>query len=408
MNSRFPLCQIAEFRYNLCLLRLLWGSFESAIAPHRAAQRGAAVADNIHMADTDRDLPKHVRNGFMRYRDFQPLTQGGEAVLRTCLDENLGRTVVMKTLQPQYQNLETYQKRFLREARVTAQIPHPCTIPVYELSRDAEGNAYFTMKRLRGRDLSEILDRIAEGDADVIARYPLTTIINALLHCAQCLAFAHNHGVIHRDMKPANIMIGDYGEIMVMDWGLAKVSSMKDNDEVDQLLRSGQQNIPGRLTGRGDVQGTPFYMSPEQAVETGDVDERSDIFNMGIILFEVLTNETYISGRNFREIRRRLQEDPVRSPRKVAPKKNIPPELDAICVKALQKSPTDRYQKMSEMENDLRAWMCGTAVSVYSEPTLRRLLKWRDHKVLSSASLLWMVIGAVLCVALQVLWALLG
>jgi serine/threonine-protein kinase len=356
------------------------------------------------MADTDRDLPKHVRNGFMRYRDFQPLTQGGEAVLRTCLDENLGRTVVMKTLQPQYQNLETYQKRFLREARVTAQIPHPCTIPVYELSRDAEGNAYFTMKRLRGRDLSEILDRIAEGDAEVTARYPLTVLINALLHCAQCLAFAHNQGVIHRDMKPANIMIGDYGEIMVMDWGLAKVSSMKDNDEVDQLLRSGQQNIPGRLTGRGDVQGTPFYMSPEQAVETGDVDERSDIFNMGVILFEVLTNESYISGRNFREIRRRLQEEPPRSPRRAAPKKPIPPELDAICLKALQTLPADRYQKMSQLENDLRAWLCGTPVSVYHEPAWRSVLKWRGNKVVGAASLLWMAMGVLLCVVLQVLW----
>ena len=366
------------------------------------------MADNIHMADTDRDLPKHVRNGFMRYRDFQPLTQGGEALLRTCLDENLGRTVVMKTLLPQYQNLETYQKRFLREARVTAQIPHPCTIPVYELSRDAEGNAYFTMKRLRGRDLSEILDRIAEGDPEFTSRYPLQTIINALLHCAQCLAFAHNQGVVHRDMKPANIMIGDYGEIMVMDWGLAKVSTMKDNDEVDQLLRSGQQNIPGRLTGRGDVQGTPFYMSPEQAVETGDVDERSDIFNMGIILFEVLTSETYISGRNFREIRRRLQEDPVRSPRSTAPKKNIPPELDAICFKALQKNPADRYQKMSDFENDLRAWLCGTPVSVYQPSLLSRLLKWRNHKVLCSASLLWMLIGVALCMAVQVLAGLLG
>ena len=100
------------------------------------------VAKNIELSETDRDLPKHVKNGFMRYRDFAPLTQGGEAILRTCVDENLGRVVVMKTLQPQFQNLETYQKRFLREARVTAQIPHPATIPVYELSRDADGNAY--------------------------------------------------------------------------------------------------------------------------------------------------------------------------------------------------------------------------------------------------------------------------
>ncbi|MEY3173466.1 MAG: Serine/threonine-protein kinase PknD [Planctomycetota bacterium] len=407
-KSRIPLWYFRGFRYSSeCPVSVVVGVHDRFGPLKGLPQKGAAVADNIHMADTDRDLPKHVRNGFMRYRDFQPLTQGGEAVLRTCLDENLGRTVVMKTLLPQYQNLETYQKRFLREARVTAQIPHPCTIPVYELSRDAEGNAYFTMKRLRGRDLSEILDRIAEGDPEFISRYPLQAIINALLHCAQCLAFAHNQGVVHRDMKPANIMIGDYGEIMVMDWGLAKVSSMKDNEEFSQLLRSGQQNIPGRLTGRGDVQGTPFYMSPEQAVETGDVDERSDIFNMGIILFEVLTSESYVSGRNFREIRRRLQEDPVRSPRSVAPGKNIPPELNAICVKALQKNPADRYQKMSDFENDLRAWLCGTPVSVYQQPLLRRLLKWRDHKLLCSASLLWMLIGAGICIALQLLVSLL-
>jgi serine/threonine protein kinase len=409
LKSRFPLWYFRRFRYSS---QRPFPVFVGVHNRFEAAQglplKGAAVADNIHMADTDRDLPKHVRNGFMRYRDFQPLTQGGEALLRTCLDENLGRTVVMKTLLPQFQNLETYQKRFLREARVTAQIPHPCTIPVYELSRDAEGNAYFTMKRLRGRDLSEILDRIAEGDPEFTSRYPLQTIINALLHCAQCLAFAHNQGVVHRDMKPANIMIGDYGEIMVMDWGLAKVSTMQDNDEVDQLLRSGQQNIPGRLTNRGDVQGTPFYMSPEQAVETGDVDERSDIFNMGIILFEVLTSESYISGRNFREIRRRLQEDPVRSPRSTAPKKQIPPELDAICVKALQKNPADRYQRMADFENDLRAWLCGTPVSVYTPSVVDRLLKWRNHKVLCSASLLWMLIGAGLCIAIQVAVGLLG
>ncbi|MFM7920444.1 MAG: serine/threonine protein kinase, partial [Planctomycetaceae bacterium] len=148
------------------------------------------MTDNINMADTDRDLPKHVKNGFMRYRDFQPLTQGGEAILRTCVDENLGRTVVMKTLQPQFQNLETYQKRFLREARVTAQIPHPCTIPVYELSRDSEGNAYFTMKKLRGRDLSDILDRIAENDAATIQKYPIPQLLQVLVQCAQCLSFA--------------------------------------------------------------------------------------------------------------------------------------------------------------------------------------------------------------------------
>jgi len=361
------------------------------------------VTDNITMSETDRDLPKHVKNGFMRYRDFQPLTQGGEAILRTCVDENLGRTVVMKTLQPQFQNLETYQKRFLREARVTAQIPHPCTIPVYELSRDSEGNAYFTMKKLRGRDLSDILDKIAEGHQETIEKYPLDSLINVLVHCAQCLAFAHNQGVVHRDMKPANIMIGDYGEIMVLDWGLAKVWDMEDDDEVDKLIRSGQQTIPGRLTGRGDVQGTPFYMSPEQAVETGDVDERTDIYNMGIVLFEVLTNQSYMSGKSFKEIKRKLLEDPLRSPVSVAPKNRIPAELNAICVKALQRTPAERYQKMSEMENDLRSYLLGKSVSVYEEPWYRRILKWRERKIFSLASLLWMLAGATVTLLAQLI-----
>ncbi len=361
---------------------------------------------NIALSETDRDLPKHVKNGFMRYRDFQPLTQGGEAILRTCVDENLGRLVVMKTLQPQYQNLETYQKRFLREARVTAQIPHPATIPVYELSRDSEGNAYFTMKKLGGRDLSDILDQITANHQPTIEQFPLESLVNVLIHAAQCLSFAHDHGVVHRDMKPANIMIGDYGEVMVLDWGLAKVWDMDDNDDGDQLIRSGKQVMSGRLTGRGDVQGTPFYMSPEQAVETGDVDERSDVYSMGIILFEVLTGESYMSGKNFKEIKRKLLEGPVREPIRAAPKKKISAELNAICVKALQRQPVDRYQKMAMMIEDLRAALLGNPVSVYKEPMLAALLKWRDRKVFSVASLIWMLAGAGILLTVEFLFKL--
>lgn len=361
------------------------------------------MTESIRLAETDRDLPVHVRNGYMRYRDFQPLTQGGEAILQTCLDENLGRVVVMKTLQPQYQNLPQYQKRFLREARVTAQIPHPATIPVYELSRDAEGNAYFTMKKLGGRDLCDILDRIAEGHEATIADYPLETLVNVLIHAGQCLAFAHDRGVVHRDMKPANIMIGDYGEVMVLDWGLAKVWDMEDDDEVEKMLRSGNQRISGRLTGKGEVQGTPFYMSPEQSTETGDIDERTDIYSMGVILFEVLTGESHMSGRNFREIKRKILDDPVREPRKAASRRRISREFNAVCVKALQKLPEDRYQKMEEFVDDLRAALLRKPVSVYQPPALERALKWRQQHVLNAAALVWMVVGALAAVGISAL-----
>lgn len=359
------------------------------------------MSENITLQDTDAELGRHVKNGYMRYRDFKPLTQGGEATLQTCRDENLGRTVVMKTLLPQLQNLEVYQKRFLREARVTALIPHPATVPVYELSRDSEGNAYFTMKKLSGRDLCEILDSIAEGNEDVRAEFPVDSLVNVLIHIGQCLAFAHQRGVVHRDLKPANIMVGDYGDIMLLDWGLAKVWDMEDNDAVEQLARSGRRQIQGRLTGRGDVQGTPFYMSPEQARETGDVDHRTDIYNMGIILFEILTGESYMSGRNFREIKRKILEDPIRAPKDHARQGPVSPELNAICVKALQKDPTDRYAAMGDLVDDLRAVLLGRPISVYQPPVHRQILEWRSEKLFSTTSLIWFLLGILGCLIVQ-------
>lgn len=371
-------------------------------------QDSFAVTIQITLSETDRDLPKHVKNGFMRYCDFKPLTQGGEAMLQTCFDENLGRTVVMKTLLPQLANLEVYRKRFLREARVTAQIPHPATVPVYEISRDRDGNVYFTMKKLGGRDLCEIMDEIAAGHEETMRKFPLDQLISILIRVGQCLAFAHSIGVVHRDLKPANVMVGDYGDVTLLDWGLAKVWDMDETDEVEQLLRSGQQQVPGRLTGRGDVQGTPFYMSPEQARETGDVDARTDIYNMGIILFEILTNKSFMSGRNFKEIKRKILEDPVRSPADVMPRGAIHPELNAICLKALLKDPQDRYASMDQMVSDLRAHLLGQPVSVCKTSPLARVLMARHRNVFDVTSAFWMGFGILLCFIFQVIWSLLN
>lgn len=359
-------------------------------------QNWTNVTARITVSQTDLDLPKHVKNGYMRYRDFQPLTQGGEAMLQTCLDENLGRVVVMKTLLPQLANLEVYRRRFLREARVTAQIPHPATVPVYEISRDRDGNVYFTMKKLGGRDLSDILDRIAAGDELTIREFPLDQLLSVMIRVGQCLAYAHSMGIVHRDVKPGNVMVGDYGEVTLLDWGLAKVADMEDDDEVEQLMRSGQKEIPGRLTGRGDVQGTPFYMSPEQARETGDVDGRTDIYNMGIILFEMLTNQSMMSGRNFKDIKRKILKDPVRAPADVTSRKAVHPELNAICLKALMKNPDDRYQTMNDLTADLRAHLLGQPVSVYHIPPVIRLLKASSRRLLDGSAWLWMVVGALL------------
>lgn len=359
----------------------------------------------ITISETDRDLPKHVKNGFMRYRDFETLTQGGEALIQTCFDENLGRVVVMKTLLPQLAHLEVFQRRFLREARVTAQLPHPATPPVYEISRDRDGNVYFTMKKLSGRDLCDILDSIAAGDEETIRRFPLDQLISVLIRIGQCLAFAHSLGVVHRDLKPSNIMVGDYGEMTLLDWGLAKVVDMADDDEVEQLTRSGQKEIPGRLTGRGDVQGTPFYMSPEQATETADVDGRTDIYNMGIILFEMLTKRSLMSGRSFKEIKDKILNDPVLAPSDVMPRGAIDPELNAICLKALLKNPNDRYASMEQLTADLRAYLLGQPVSVFTRAPLDRILRSGRRKLFDVSAAIWMVLGAVVYLLCQLLWS---
>lgn len=362
------------------------------------------MSKNIQLSETDRDLPRHVKNGFMRYSDFKPLTQGGEAVLQTCYDENLGRTVVMKTLLPQLASLEVYRKRFLREARVTAQIPHPVTVPVYEISRDRDANVYFTMKKLGGRDLCDILDRIAEGDLETQKKFPLDQLLNILIHVGQCLAFAHNMGVVHRDLKPANIMVGDYGEVTLLDWGLAKVWGIEEVDDVEKLVRSDQKHVSGRLTGRGDVQGTPFYMSPEQARETAAVDQRTDIYNMGIMLFEILTNQSFMSGRNFKEIKRKILEDPVRSPSDVMTRGKIPPDLNAICLKALLKQPDDRYSSMDVFVADLRNHLLGRPVSVYKTSPLVSWLTTGNKRAVSTNSFFWMAVGVAACLFFQAIW----
>lgn len=362
------------------------------------------MTKHITLVDTDRDLPKHVKNGFMRYSNFKPLTQGGEAMLQTCFDENLGRTVVMKTLLPQLANLEVYRKRFLREARVTAQIPHPVTVPVYEISRDRESNVYFTMKKLGGRDLSDILDKIVEDDAETKQKFPIDQLLNILIHAGQCLAYAHNMGVVHRDLKPANIMVGDYGEVTLLDWGLAKVLDMTDNIEIEELVRSDQQQGSGRLTGRGDIQGTPFYMSPEQARETSAVDGRTDVYNIGIMLFEILTNQSFMSGRNFKEIKRKILEDPVRTPADVLPRGAVPADLNAICLKALQKDPSDRYATMDELVKDLRDHLLGRPVSVYHTSPMVNWLTGGSRKRSGLRKLFWMGVGAAAVGIFQLLW----
>jgi serine/threonine-protein kinase len=303
----------------------------------------------IYVSDTDVDFPSYQTMGFGRYSDFKPLATGGSAMLRTCRDKNLGRTVVMKTLHPHLANNEYMQSRFLREARVTAQLQHPVTVPVYDLGRDLEGRLYFTMKKVEGETVRSIIERQAAGDAQAIEQFDLERMLGVLVQVCSGLSYAHVHGVVHRDVKPENILVGAFGEAVLLDWGVAKVWAM-DGDEAESRIMEHQV-----LTDVNQRPGTPLYMSPEQVRGGGDeIDQRTDVYSAGAVLYEILTLTEPLRGKQVQETFEKIVSEMPPPPRERAPGRRIPAELAEIAMRALAKKPADRFQTMQEMIDAIR------------------------------------------------------
>ncbi|MCH2203557.1 MAG: serine/threonine protein kinase [Fuerstiella sp.] len=313
------------------------------------AEAGAVGRDVFRLSETDKTLAIHWKSGSLKYRDFKILREGGVARLYLCFDENLGRYVVYKTLHDHLVENEIEVQRFLREARITANISHPGTVPVYELGRDRNGNLFFTMERIRGRDLREILQALNSGDANTVRAFPISVLIDILIQVCRTLEHTHSRGVIHRDLKPANILTGEFGATYVIDWGLAKVWGEPDLNRPETGLYDKSE-----LTPAGRRYGTPLYMAPELARGEAHIDARVDIFGLGSMLFEILTHRQLLSGENVTEVMENLLHKPFPSPRDIAPEKNIPPELDRICLKAIQKNRRNRYQTAESMMEDLQ------------------------------------------------------
>ena len=315
----------------------------------------------IRLPDTDKTLPKHMVVGFMHYTNFKDFKEGGVARLQLCYDKNLCRDVVMKRLHPHLRDNQMEQARFLREARVTAQIQHPTSVPVYELGRDDKGDPYFTMKKLEGRDLRDIIHALRDDDPMTTEDFPLIRLLDVFIQVCQGIAYAHHHGVLHRDLKPANVLVGEFAEVMILDWGLAKVFS--EPEEADVFVtqnRTGTIEHP-ELTQAGRRYGTPLYMSPEQASGITAVDERCDIYNLGSMLYEILTFENLIEGDDINVVMKAVLEDAPILPREKRPGADIPRELEWICLKALEKKPEDRFETVLDLSDAVQDYLDRTS-----------------------------------------------
>ncbi|MEM7576818.1 MAG: serine/threonine-protein kinase [Planctomycetota bacterium] len=350
---------------------------ESAVERESGEETSAnARPPMIYLEETDALLPRHWTAGSNKYRDFGDLASGGTAILKSAFDRNLHRWVVYKQLHDDLREDEDENRRFLREARVTSMIAHPGTVPVYEVGRDAGGSLYFTMKKLDGLDLRHVIDRLSAKDRDMAERYPLAGLVDVLISVCQTVAYAHAQGVVHRDLKPANVLIGAFGEVTVLDWGLAKVHGEKPT--VDVELPDATKAL--ELTQPGKRYGTPLYMSPEQA-RGHEVDERTDVYNAGSILYEMLALKNLVWGQSVEEVLEQVLERETPRPSDEAPWwREVPTELEMICLKALEKEPGERYASMEALSEDLIAFRAREVTTVEPETWWQRLRSWpRRH-----------------------------
>lgn len=303
----------------------------------REPKESAFGEDRLKMvlvSDIEGEPPPKISNSFKKYTHFHSLSTGGKASLMSCKDTNLGRRVVLKMLRPELSGDDVELRRLIREARITAQLQHPATVPMYELGQTENGDWFFAMKKIEGHTLFEIIVGLARREAPMEKEFNLNRLLGILTQVGDALGYAHVRGVIHRDVKPENIIVGMFGEVTLIDWGAAKVWGMPND---------GDENTKGQ---RG---GTPLYMSPEQVVGNRLVDERTDVFSLGVVMYEMLCQREPFRGPDisatFDNIVNKL---PV-PPREAAPHRYIPQVLEDICLRAMQKRPDDRYNTMRDM-----------------------------------------------------------
>ena len=266
--------------------------------------------------DTVRDILR-VQGG-QRYEIGDVLAEGGMGIVYEARDLNCRRVVAMKVLTGFAINDREELLRFIEEAQVTAQLEHPNIVPVYEVGLDMHDHIYYTMKLVNGMTLTEILVGIRMQQPEIIEQYPLSRLLNIFQKTCDAVAFAHSKNVIHRDLKPDNIMIGGFGEVVVMDWGLAKVIGASGNSIVtrengdvdvdvceDIRVTSIREDRLGTCmkTMSGRVMGTPGFMPPEQArAGNVDIDFRSDVYSLGAILYSMLTLRSSVTGDDINKV----------------------------------------------------------------------------------------------------------
>ncbi len=342
---------------------------------------------------TDEPVDTH-----QRFRVLRLHQKGGLGRVSIALDEELHREIALKEIRAAHADNDENRTRFIREAEITGALEHPGVVPVYSLGKFADGRPYYAMRFIRGMNLQMALEDYHQLDVSAADRQlHFHKLLGRFIDVCYAMDYAHSRGVVHRDLKPGNIMLGDYGETLVVDWGLAKTldEGFESQDELTSPVTT-TERASSTTTQVGRVVGTPAYMSPEQAAGRLDaVGPHSDIYSLGATLYQLLTGQVAFSGKED-EVLGNVQLGRFTKPRAV--NQEASRALEAICLKAMARLPNERYQSGRELAEDLERYLAGERVLAYAEPLPARAWRWvRNHKslVLSSVAALAVILTAL-------------
>jgi serine/threonine-protein kinase len=332
-----------------------------------------------------------------RFRILRPHAKGGLGAVFVALDVELNREVALKQILDSHADDPVSRHRFLMEAEITGGLEHPGIVPVYGLGTYADGRPYYAMRFVRGESLKEAIDRFHK-DAGLKKEsgrrsLELRKLLRRFIDVCNAVDYVHSRGVLHRDLKPGNIVLGMHGETLVVDWGLAKpLGRVVPGSQLDERTLVPNSASGSSETLPGSALGTPGYMCPEQA--RGDLERlapQSDVYSLGATLYCLLTGQPPFEGDDVEQVLRKVKWGEFAGPRQI--KRWIDPALEAVCLKAMAFMPQDRYQSSRALADDVERWTAGQPVTAWEEPLPRRVRRWARRA--ATAATLVMLAGLI-------------
>lgn len=332
-----------------------------------------------------------------RYQTVRVHAEGGIGKVSIAIDRELNREVALKEIKDAFVDDEASRARFVLEAEITGGLEHPGIVPVYGLGHHQDGQPYYAMRFIRGDSLKDAISRFHDAK-DQMSRsakmLAFRKLLGRFVDVCNAIEYAHSRGVLHRDLKPGNIMLGKYGETLVVDWGLAKPIGRDDfYKELDESTLQPSSGGSNSATQMGSAVGTPHFMSPEQAA--GRLDElgpSTDVYGLGATFYYLLANRAPFKDPNLEIVLAQVQLGEFKSPRHLD--EEIPRPLEAICLKAMAFDPKDRYRSPKSLAADVERWMADEPIEVFRDPPLARVFRWvRQHQT-------WAVSGATVLLVL--------